>query len=219
MTNSYYKISLDIHDHGSHVSLKAKRGDTGRKLYITLMDGRNPYTITNDCYAVFTAKKADGNILYNECSIIGNVITYEFTPQTTSAVGQADCEIKLYGADNKLLTSARFALIVEDTVYNEGDEIEPRSEVTALTALISDATTLINDVERKLANGEFIGPQGVSGVFAPTIGYYALEVDSATGNLYCVTEDAYPIGEDGETTAPKFVMDEQGNLYYEIKED
>ena len=210
MTNSYYKISLDIHDHGSHVSLKAKRGDTGRILYITLMDGRNPYTITNDCYAVFTAKKADGNILYNECSIIGNVINYAFTPQTTSAVGQADCEIKLYGADNKLLTSARFALIVEDTVYNEGDEIEPMSEVTALTALISEATTLISDVKDKLNNGAFIGPQGVSGVIAPTIGHFVLEVDSATGNIYCVTEE--------NASVPSFAL-EDGNLYYEIKED
>ena len=124
MTNSYYKISLDIHDHGSNVSLKAKKGDTGRLLYITLMDGRAPYVISNECRAVFTAKKADGKKLYNDCTIIGNAITYAFTPQTTSCVGRAECEIKLYGAENKLLTSARFTLLVEDTVYNEGDEVE-----------------------------------------------------------------------------------------------
>ena len=144
MTNSFYRISLDIHDHGSNVLLKAKRGDTGRLLYITLMDGRNPYSLTKDCYAVFTAKKADGNILFNECSIIGNVITYAFTPQTTSAVGKVECEIKLYGAEEKLLTSARFTLMVEDTVYNEGDEVESEKEVTALTALISRAMELLN---------------------------------------------------------------------------
>lgn len=189
MTNSYYKISIDIQDHGSGVSLKAKKGDTGRLLQITLMDGRKPYVITNDCYAVFAAKKADGNILFNKCSIIGNTITYAFTPQTTSAVGKAECEIKLYGADDKLITSARFALIVEDTVYNEGDEIEPEKEVTALTALVSEATTLIADVERKLANGEFIGPPGSSGVLVPVSGAFILELDSVTGNLYCVTED------------------------------
>lgn len=188
MTNSYYKISLDIHDHGSNVLLKAKKGDTGRLLYITLMDGRNPYVITNECRAVFTAKKADGNILYNNCSINGNVIIYEFTPQTTSAVGKADCEIKLYGAENKLLTSARFTLIVEDTVYNEGDEIESMSEVTALTALVSEATALINEVERKLANGEFIGPPGNNGILVSLSGALILELDSE-GNLYCITED------------------------------
>ena len=235
MTNSYYKISLDIHDHGSSVSLKAKRGDTGRVLCITLMDGRNPYAITPECYAVFTAKKADGNILYNHCSIVGNTIGYTFTPQTTAAVGKAECEIKLYGADNKLITSARFNLLVEDTVYNEGDEVESTKEVTALTALVSKATTLITDVETKLANGEFIGekgdkgdkgdrgpqgerglqgdrgPQGISGVYAPSAGFFVLEVDSATGDLYCVTADG--------VTAPIFTVDDTGNIYFEIKED
>ena len=235
MTNSYYKISLDIHDHGSHVSLKAKKGDTGRILYITLVDGGNPYVITNECRAVFTAKKADGNILYNNCSIIGNSISYAFTPQTTSAVGKAECEIKLYGADNKLLTSARFALIVEDTVYNEGDEVESEKEVSALTKLVSDATTLIYNVENKLAKGELKGdkgdkgdrgerglqgergltgergPQGISYV-ATSIpsGYFALELDSATGDLYCVTDEG--------VTAPTFTLDDEGNLYYEIQE-
>ena len=188
MTFSFYKISLDIHDHGSNVSLKAKRGDTGRLLYINLMDGRNPYAISKDCYAVFTAKKADGNVLYNECSITGNTICYAFTPQTTSAVGKSDCEIKLYGAENKLITSARFTLMVEDTVYNEGDEVESSDEFSALTALMSEATALIDEVERKLANGEFIGPPGNNGILVPVSGAFILELDSE-GNLYCITED------------------------------
>ena len=142
MTNSYYKISLDIHNHGSYISLKAKKGATDRILHITLTDGGKPYAISSDSYAVFTAKKADGNILYNECSIIGNTIAYAFTPQTTSAVGQADCEIRLYGSDSKLLVSARFALIVEDTVYSDS-ELESKTEVTALTALIARAVALL----------------------------------------------------------------------------
>lgn len=145
MTNSYYKISLDINNHGSYISLKAKKGATGRILHITLTDGRKPYVITSDCYAVFTAKKADGNILYNECSIIGNTIAYAFTPQTTAAVGQADCEIRLYGADSKLLVSARFALIVEDTVYSDS-ELESKTEVTALTSLIARSIALLSGV-------------------------------------------------------------------------
>lgn len=228
MTNSYYKISLDIHDHGSHVSLKAKRGDTGRILYITLMDGGKPYAITNECRAVFTAKKSDGKILFNECSVIGNTIAYAFTPQTTSAVGKADCEVKLYGADDKLLTSASFALMVEDTVYNEGDEVESEKEVSALTALVSEATTLIHDVENKLASGELKGdqgeqgiqgiqgirgeqgPQGISGVTVLPKGYFSLEVDSATGDLYCVTQE--------DVAEVPFVLEENGDLYYVFEE-
>lgn len=211
MTNSSYKISLDIHDHGSNVSLKTKRGDTGRILYITLMDGRNPYIISNDSYAVFTAKKADGNILFNHCSIIGNTISYAFTPQTCAAAGKLECEIKLYGDGDKLLTGARFSLLVEDTVYNEEIEVGSEKEVGALTHLVSEANKLVNEVGSKLANGEFVGPQGASGVVAPTIGYFALEVDSATGNIYCVTEET--------ATPPVLTLDEDGKLYYEIKED
>ena len=234
MKNSYYKISLDIHDHGSNVSLKVKKGDTGRILYINLMDGRVPYAITEECYAVFTANKPDGNILYNKCSISGNTVVYEFTPQTTSVVGRTECEIKLYGADDKLLTSARFILMVDDTVYNEGDQVEPRSEVSALTDLISRATTLIRAVEDSLAKGVFKGekgdkgdkgnpgigikgdkgdrgPQGIS-YMATDIpyGYFALEMDSATGDLYCVANEG--------AKAPTFTMDESGNVYYEIEE-
>lgn len=209
MTNSYYKISLDIHNHGSNVSLKAKHGDTGRMLYITLMDGSRPYSITSECYAVFTAKKADGKILYNKCSIEDNTIIYRFTTQTTSSVGKVECEIKLYGTNDKLITSAGFALIVEDTVY-EDTEVESEKEVSALTDLVSRATTLITEVETKLASGAFIGPQGVSGVAVDAKGYFGLEVDSATGDLYFVSED--------ESTECPFVLDEDGNLFYEIKE-
>ena len=209
MINSFYKISLDIQDHGSHVSLKAKKGDTGRILKITLADGGKPYKITSECLAVFTAKKSDGTIIYNGCSIIDNAIFYVFTEQTALSVGTSNCEIKLYGSDEKLLTSASFTLIIEDTVLNESDLLS-MNEVTALTKLVSDANTIIHEVNRKLANGEFIGPQGISGVVAPTTGHYALEVDSATGDLYCVTEEG--------VTAPTFSMDEDGNIYYEIKE-
>lgn len=155
MTNSHYKISLNINDHGSYISLKAKKGATDRILYITLTDGSKPYAISSECYAVFTAKKADGNILYNECSIIGNTIVYAFTPQTTSAVGQANCEIRLYGSDSKLLVSARFALIVEDTVYNDS-ELESKSEVTALTALIAKSIALLSGVSGEAITDEQI---------------------------------------------------------------
>ena len=209
MTSSIYKISLDIHEHSSYVSLKAKKGDTGSVLQIALTDGGKPYKIANDCVPVLTGKKADGRILYNECSVVNNVIHYEFTPQTATAVGETKCEIRLYGSDNKMLTSANFSLIIEDTVYDEY-ELSSTNEVTALVQLVSDGTTLFQEVERKLKNGEFVGPQGISGVVAPTSGYFVLELDNATGDLYCVTEDG--------TTAPTITMDEDGNIYYEIKE-
>jgi hypothetical protein len=44
---------------------------------------------------------------------------------------------------------------------------------------------------------------------APTTGFFALEVDSSTGNLYCVTNDDIP--------DDAFFLDEEGNLYYTVE--
>ena len=137
MKDSAYKISLDINEHGSQVALKAKQSDTGRKIHISLRAGGTPYTIAEDCYAVFEATKPDGSILYNACTIEGNEIIYEFTEQTCAAVGRSRCEIKLYGLDDKLITSPRFALLVDGTVYPDG-RVVSTDEFSALTQMVSD---------------------------------------------------------------------------------
>ena len=153
MNASKYRFSLDIHEPHSSVCLNVKRGDTNsRTLLITLSEGGLPYNISPECYAVFTATKPDGNIVFNHCTIEGNLITYVLTPQTVAVEGRLDCEIKLYGADDALITSPCFDIIVRDTAYNEGDEIESEKEVDALTHLVSEATTVI--YEGKKANQE-----------------------------------------------------------------
>ena len=137
MNDSSYKISLDVHEHISQAVLKAKCTDTGRKIYISLRSGGTPYIIAEDCYAVFTATKPDGAILYNACTIEGNEIVYEFTEQTCAAIGRSRCEIKLYGFDDALITSPRFALLVEGTLYPDG-KVESSDEFSALTQMVSD---------------------------------------------------------------------------------
>ena len=143
MNASIYRISLDIQSAFANVALDAKRADTGRKIHITLTDGGFPYQISPECYAVFTATKPDGNKVFNHCTIEGNTIIYKITPQTVAAVGMAECEIKVYGADDHLLTSACFNLVINEPVVDEDDEIESETEVDALTHLISEATTAI----------------------------------------------------------------------------
>lgn len=156
-------ITLDIHQTGKPVTVIVKRGDTGRAIQITLTDGGFPFPFSQDCYAVFTAKKPDGTVLYNNCVIEGDTIEYTFTPQTTSVCGIVRCEVKLYGGDDKLITSPVFLLMVQETVYNEEDSIASSDEVQALTALVSEASSLIQTVEEKLENGDFVGPPGAQG--------------------------------------------------------
>lgn len=181
MNASIYRISLDIHEPHSNVCLDVKRGDTNRKIIISLTDGGFPYKISEECTAVLTGKKPDNKIVYNDCAIENNAIIYELTQQASLVPGLVKCEVKLYGADGKLITSPKFSIIVDDTVYNEGDEIESEDEITYLTSLIRETADAIRDakVAANAANdvadallqakesGEFNGAKGDVGVFNP----------------------------------------------------
>lgn len=152
MNNSNYRITLDVHNTASQVSIPVKRGDTARCIHVTLMENGTPYQIADGCRAVFSGKKPDGNYLYNDCTIDGNTIVYVLTSQTTAVVGTVECEIMLYGVESEQLTSARFSIVVEDTVYND-EAIISSEEANALNALVTEATSIVT----KANNGEFDG--------------------------------------------------------------
>lgn len=141
MNDSKFRISLDIHRQTTQVHLAVKKGDTGRQIIATLSEGGVPYIIGDGCYAVFMAKKSDGNVLYNDCNIENNQIIYDFTEQTASMAGRMVCELRLYGSDDKLITSPRIAIIVSGAVY-EDDEVESTSEFTALSQAMTDIAEL-----------------------------------------------------------------------------
>lgn len=146
MNASVYRFTLDIHKPHSGVCLNVKRDDNkSRLLMITLSEGGQPYQIGPECYAVFAAEKPDGRKVFNHCTIEGNRIVYLLTGQTMAVAGRLDCEIKLYGADDALITSPGFDIIVRNVVVNPGEVIESETEVDALTHLISEATTVINE--------------------------------------------------------------------------
>ena len=163
MEQSIYRISLELQSGRAPAALDMKRGDTGRRIFITLTDGGKPYPVREDCYAVFTARKPDENPIFNRCAVEGNTVIYDVTPQTTAAAGELDCEIKLYGSDDCLITSAAFGITVHDAVYNHEDEPVSEAEVEALTHLVSQTNTLLEAVQQKLDSGEFKGEKGDKG--------------------------------------------------------
>lgn len=163
MMDSCVKLMLDVRMNGTSAVVSAKKGDTARVLQISLADGGKPYPIGEDCYAMFAAEKPDGTKILNRCIIQGDQILYPFTVQTCAAPGSMQAEIKLYGAENKLLTSAGFLLEVQDAVFSEGDEIASEDEMNALDALILETAAMKAELEEKLENGAFVGPEGPQG--------------------------------------------------------
>lgn len=144
MNMSNFRISLDIHDEASQLSFSVKKGDTSRRLYITLTENGMPYRIGKDCYAVFSAVKPDDKVIYNDCIIKDNTIIYDMTEQTTSASGRCECELILYGGNAEQLTSPRFSVIVYSPVHSAGD-IASTSEYTALANLVNDGRSVLED--------------------------------------------------------------------------
>lgn len=135
MMDSCIRLNLDLQQTDMQITLRAKRGDTGRLLQITLSNEGVPYWIAPDCCAVFTGKKPDGTVIYNQCEIENNEILYRFTEQTCAVPGRIPAEIRLYGTEGKLLTTAGFLLEVHDTVYHPEDVLS-QDEMDALDSLV-----------------------------------------------------------------------------------
>ena len=160
-------LTLDVRGSGIGPVVKAKQGDTGRKLRIILKEGVRPYILEEDCYAVFAAEKPDGKKILNPCVITDGWIEYGFTEQTCAAAGSMSAEIKLYGGSGKLLTTASFLLEIHPAVFTQGDEIVSEDEVNALEALILEATALKAELRDKLESGDLNGPAGEQGPPGP----------------------------------------------------
>lgn len=141
MNYSTYSFTLDLHETQAQVSLPVKFGDTGRKLYITLTDGGSPYILNEGSRAVLSARKADGNTLFNNCTIdLKNAtIMYTFTEQTTNCEGITQCEIIIYGSNGEEIGSPRFIMVVDKRVIYDGD-IVSQSEKDKIAAMIAAET-------------------------------------------------------------------------------
>lgn len=153
MQYANYRIHLDVQSGGSGVVLSAKRGDTGRRIFVTLTDGGRPYVLEEDCYTVLTARKPDGSKVFHQCPREGGQICCTLTEQLLAVPGSVRCEVRVYGRDAMLLTSAAFELLVESTVWADGDVAESFHDFSALTDLIGRNQALLEEL-RELKESE-----------------------------------------------------------------
>ena len=136
------RITLDLQDTSSPITLSAKQGDSMREIICGFRDDNGPYKIDSGCAVVFTAEKPDGNRIFNECTVEGNFVRYRFTAQTVSVLGALKCEFKIYEdmSQPPKLTSPRFMINVEEPVFNDGDIPESSYEFNAISDLVRQTT-------------------------------------------------------------------------------
>ena len=181
MNHSIYRISLDIHEMSSQVSISVKRGDTCRRIVAVLTENGKPYAISG-CEAKFRMKKpakADGDrdeVFDEECTIANNAICYTLKSGCTDIAGVADCEFNLYGKNNELLTSPHFTVVIDDTVVSD-EAIEATEAFSNLTKSLNEVNTLregFESVRSNVANaitatkrGSFVSVDDVSSIEHP----------------------------------------------------
>lgn len=190
MNNSIYRVTLDVHKTASQEMLNIMKNDNGREIHFVLTDGGKPYVISDGCTSVFRARKPDGTVLYNSCSISDSVITYVLTSQTSAAAGILECELTLYGADSKQITSPKFSLRVEDTVQSDS-EIESHDEFTELQralkerALILDYATEVDaeEVIRQYDSGRAVYVKRLSHPTEPDESHVLYKMSRYTSNF------------------------------------
>lgn len=170
MNSINFRVSLDMFEVSSQTTIKAKKGDSACKIHITLTEHGKIYKISEGCYATFSAKKSDGNFVYDNCTIEDNNIVYDFSSsidedgicQISACEGAVECEVALYKGDSEQLTSPRFTLVIDGTVYN-GEDIISTPEVSALKDLLNETKATVEEIEAKLENGDFQGEPGEKG--------------------------------------------------------
>ena len=148
--NVVHRLSLDLTKPDAWPRVEVQK-DNARTMVVSLTQNGRPYWIADGVTAVFSARKPDGNKLFNGCTVEKNAVRYDFTDQTTNVAGITECEILLYSGDERILASPRFELAVDDLIHQDGDIPESATEVTALTQMVAAGTAMIEDLREALA--------------------------------------------------------------------
>lgn len=142
MNSSNYRFMLDLHSTQSQISLPVMLGDTSRVFYISLADGGVPYIIEDGCLAMVSIKRPTGTFIKAFCAIEKNTtIKYDFaqdeiTNKSAVVVGVHECEVTLYDAEDGIIGSPRFSMVVSDRVVNRDDINLSDDDITAIDAML-----------------------------------------------------------------------------------
>lgn len=96
-------------------------------------------------------QKPDGHMIYNNCVVSDNTITFKVTSQMTAANGIAPADIIIYNSNGEKLHTMRFSLYIFPKLEDDS-AIESTDEFTALDEALKQAQS-IDEKQDKLISG------------------------------------------------------------------
>lgn len=143
MRDSIYRITLDIHNIASQVQIVAKQGDSARRIYATLTEYGQPFSVPFGSRALMGVRRPGAEDLIADCDIRSDgTIVYDFTSLTTDKPGLLECELSVYDPDNSLIASPVFTILVVKTTFEEGQTLgaEWQKAIDRAAAQIKETT-------------------------------------------------------------------------------
>lgn len=130
------RFILDVSQQNTQATVQIRQYEwNSRKFCIGLRNGVEAVTL-QDVSVFFHARKSDGTVILNECSIVDNCAECLFTPQLVVAAGTIVCQLIVYGSENELLFSPAFTLVVGEPLQAVSP-IVSSSEYAALVSTIN----------------------------------------------------------------------------------
>ena len=199
-------ITVNLSGEPQLIRVPAKQGDVGsREVSLKFVDNGVIYSIPEETTARIRVTKPDGKYVFNDCTIEDNAVIAPLTAQTLAAAGDAKVDIAMYQGENVLLSCSVFILAIMPRAGSD-EAIESTDEFGALDSLLQQAETdiqaahdaaeaanqaaesaneaaqtandIAEEVEKKLENGDFVGPQGPAG-----------SIDNVTGAATSILTD------------------------------
>lgn len=136
-------ITLELSRPTSKSIVAVKKNDTNsRRVQVTLTNNGGMVNLQEVVIAVVKGIKPDGNVFYNDCTIVGDTIWFVVTTQMINVNGDVPCELEITWKDETTLTTPTFNIHVYDTL-NTGEE--SLNEYKAATQILADT---INNREK-----------------------------------------------------------------------
>ena len=136
-------FTLEATRQNNQYTVVARKNDTRtREIRVAITSSAKTVSLAG-CSAIINAKKPDDTVVYADCEISGNYIICTIPSSMLAVGGRVECELVVYDNSSNQLTSPRFEIIVEDTLYDE-DAIESEDDYTALISALAEANKLTN---------------------------------------------------------------------------
>lgn len=140
-------LRLDLNRERVRGVIYVRRGDTkARTIHITLTKDGKVVDLSDAVFCEILIHKPDDT--ENDQAVVryGNELQYTFRTTDINVPGECKCMVQVTFADNAIITSPEFAVMVFNQTIDQGKE-ESTNEYTAISQILVDVTDLKDDCE------------------------------------------------------------------------